>query len=232
MFIPFSDHNPLKHITFQRITVSLIVVNSLIYVFLQSDIFPVSNQQSFLAFALVPNELISGAMVFPTSAIWPEEFTLVTYMFFHGGWLHLISNMVFLWIFGDNIEDAMGHGRFLVFYLLCGIIAGLVHAVVSPVSNIPLIGASGAIAGVTGAYLMLYPRVKIWVVVLLKIPVRLPALWVLGAWIALQVFNVVTDDASNIAWWAHIGGFAAGIILVILFKRSSVPLFGAAPDAS
>ncbi len=229
MFIPFSDHNPLKHIAFQHVTVALIILNILTYLFLQSGIFSPSTQQAYLAYAIIPIEYISGTSIFPTDVSWPEELTLVTYMFFHGGWVHLLSNMLFLWVFGDNIEDAMGHGRFLVFYLLCGIAAGLAHAYALPGSNAPLIGASGAVAGITGAYLILYPRVKVWVFILMKIPVRLSALWILVAWFALQVFYVVTNNSSNVAWWAHIGGFAAGAILVSVFKRSAVPLFGAAP---
>jgi len=229
MFIPFSDHNPLKHIAFQRVTVSLIVINTLVYLILQSGYFMVSGQQAFLAFALIPSELVTGTSLYPVTSPWPEELTLFTYMFFHGGWLHLISNIIFLWVFGDNIEDAMGHGRFLIFYLLCGIAAGLVYTYASPGSNAPLIGASGAIAGVTGAYLMLYPRAKVWVLVFMRIPLRLPALWILAAWFGLQVFNVAAKDASNIAWWAHIGGFVTGALLVIGFKRPSVPLFGPAP---
>ena len=229
MFIPFNDKNPLRHIPFQFVTVSLIAINILEYVFLQSGIFASMSRAVFLNVTLVPAELISGANVTNVPAILPEQLTLFTYMFLHGGWMHLLSNMLFLWIFGDNIEDAMGHMRFLVFYLLCGAAAGIAHSLAAPTSTAPLIGASGAIAGVTGAYLMLYPRVKIWVLVFMRIPIRLPAIWLLSAWFALQVFNVVMDPASNVAWWAHIGGFIAGAILVVFFKRSSVPLFGAAP---
>jgi len=229
MFIPFNDQNPLKHIAFQHVTVALMVLNTAIYLFMQSEIFPTSSQHGYLAFAIIPSELTTGEIVFPTAISLPEKFTLVTYLFFHGGWLHLLSNMLFLWVFGDNIEDAMGHGRFLVFYLLCGAAAGLTHAYVSPNSNAPLIGASGAIAGVTGAYIMLYPKVKVWVFVLMKIPLRLSAVWILAAWFALQVFYVVTDVTANVAWWAHIGGFVAGAALVVVFKRPAVTLFGAAP---
>lgn len=231
MFIPFSDHNPLKHIAFQRVTVTIIALNVLVFLIFQSGFIPTSNQYFFLAFAIIPTELVTGNSIFPTNVSWPEEFTLFSYMFFHGGWLHLLSNMIFLWIFGDNIEDAMGHTRFVVFYLLCGIAAGLAHTLAAPGSNAPLIGASGAIAGVTGAYLMLYPRVKIWVVVLMKIPLRLSAIWVLAAWFGFQVFNMFTNTASNVAWWAHIGGFVAGAVLIVVFKRASVPLFGAAPPS-
>ncbi len=232
MIIPFSDHNPLKYIAFQRVTVSLIVINTLIFLFFQSGVFSAPDQQVFLAYAIVPKELITGQNVFINVVSWPEGFTLFTYMFLHGGWLHLIFNMLFLWVFGDNIEDAMGHSRFLVFYLCSGIAAGMVYTFASTGTNAPLIGASGAIAGVTGAYLMLYPRVKIWVLLFMRIPLRLQAVWVLGAWFAFQIYSAVTEDTSNIAWWAHIGGFLAGAALVVLFKRPSVPLFGAAPPSS
>ncbi len=229
MFIPFHDKNPLEKISFQRVTVSLIIINVLIFIGLQSGFFLSLGKQALFAFALIPVELVGTSTASAIPQVWPDELSLLTYMFFHGSWMHLISNMIFLWVFGDNVEDAMGHTRFLIFYLLCGIAAGLAHAWASPASNIPLIGASGAIAGVTAAYLMLYPRVKIWVLILMRIPLRLSAMWVLGAWIAMQIFNVATDTASNVAWWAHIGGFATGLVLVAFFKRSTVPLFGGAP---
>jgi len=119
MFIPFSDHNPLKHIAFQRVTVSLIILNTAIYVFLQSGIFSASSQQVFVAFAVVPRELLGAEQVFQSPVSWSEEMTLLTYMFFHGGWMHLIFNMIFLWVFGDNIEDAMGHGRSVFWFSFC-----------------------------------------------------------------------------------------------------------------
>ena len=176
----------------------------------------------------------------------PEPATLVTYMFFHGGWVHLIGNMAFLWVFGDNVEDAMGHVRFLAFYLLCGMAAGLLHtAVVSsgnglipadvaasagitePVllSQAPLIGASGAVAGVISAYLMLHPRVMVWVLALRFIPLRIYALYALGLWILMQVVMVMLPQEGPVAWWAHIGGLISGAVLITVMKRSDVPLF-------
>jgi membrane associated rhomboid family serine protease len=156
----------------------------------------------------------------------PGDLTLLTYMFLHGGWLHLGSNMLFLWVLGDNVEDSMGHVGYLVFYLLCGAAAGLAHAVMLPASEAPLVGASGALSGVIAAYLMLHPRVKLWVLVLWRIPLLLPAYLVLGAWIVLQVVNIVLAGPDDgIAWWAHLGGLAAGAILTPFFKRRDVPLF-------
>ena len=113
--------------------------------------------------------------------------SLVTYAFLHGSWMHLGGNMLFLWVFGDNVEDALGHGRFLVFYLLCAAAAGYGHALTEPVSIAPLIGASGAVAGVIGAYLVLHPKVRVWVLAFGRLPLRLPAAWVLSAWIAFQL---------------------------------------------
>lgn len=148
-------------------------------------------------------------------------------MFLHGGWLHVIGNMWYLWIFGDNVEDRMGHVRYLVFYLLCGIGAGLTHIFFNPTSGVPTVGASGAIAGVMGAYLMLYPLAK----VVTLVPVfffitfiEIPALFFLGFWVLLQfiqgtVTSTVAQDTGGVAWWAHFGGFVLGAALIFLFKK-------------
>ena len=151
-------------------------------------------------------------------------------MFLHGDWWHLIGNMLFLWVFGDNIEDAMGSIKFLIFYLLTGIAAGLAHVAMNVGSEAPLIGASGATSGIVGAYIMLYPRVRMWSLAFMRLPLKLPAWVVIGAFVATQIFFVVYDIQDGTAWWAHLGGFAAGVVLVDLFKRSDQPLFGGAPD--
>src|SRR3546814_7189725 len=127
----------------------------------------------------------------------PAEATLLTSIFLHGGWMHLIGNMLFLWIFGDNVEDAMGHGRYLLFYLLCGVAGSLAHAAVNPDSVQPVVGASGAISGVMGAYLMLHPRVKVLVLALFRISVHLPAYIVLGSYFLLQILYVTTGTGWN-----------------------------------
>jgi membrane associated rhomboid family serine protease len=155
----------------------------------------------------------------------PEALTLITYQFLHGSPLHLIGNMLFLWVFGDNIEDAMGHVRFLVFYLLCGVAGGLAHAVMTPASDIPLIGASGAVAGVISAYLILHPRVRVWVLAFRFIPLKISAAWALGAWIATQFVMLAIPDETPVAWWAHIGGILAGAFLIVFMRRPGVPLF-------
>ena len=155
----------------------------------------------------------------------PERLTLFTYMFFHGDIFHLAGNMLFLWVFGDNVEDAMGHVRFLIFYLACGVFAGLLHAWMVPDSDIPLIGASGAVAGVIAAYLMLHPRVRVWVLAFKVIPLRISAAFALGIWILMQVVMVLLPQVGPMAWWAHIGGLIAGAVLVVFMRRPGVPLF-------
>jgi len=155
---------------------------------------------------------------------------LITSMFLHGGWTHLLGNMVFLFVFGDNIEDAMGHVSYLLFYLLTGIVAGLTQIVLSPSSTIPLIGASGAIAGVLGAYIVLHPhanvRVFVWILIFVRL-VNVPAWILLGLWFAMQVFSGLAtpaDAEAGVAFWAHVGGFIAGILLILVMRRRGVAL--------
>lgn len=227
MFVPVWDENPLRSIRFQVVTVALIAVNVMVYLLEASGM----SQQAIASFALVPRELfqvgmLGGAAPVPGEAIVvPERYTLLSYMFFHGDILHLGGNMVFLWVFGDNIEDALGHVKFLVFYLLCGVVAGLAHAWLQPASTVPLIGASGAVAGVIAAYIMLHPRVRVWVLALRIIPLRLNALIVLGLWIATQLVMVLLPQSDAVAWWAHLGGLLAGAVLVVFLRRPGVPLF-------
>jgi len=156
--------------------------------------------------------------------------TPVTSLFLHGGFLHLAGNLLYLWIFGNNVEEAMGHGRFLVFYLVCGVLATVGHVLANPDSRIPVIGASGAISGVLGAYAMLYPRARVLTVVPLGFlfpMVYIPAVALLGVWFAFQILSglLAPPGAAGVAWFAHIGGFAAGILLVVPFKRRGVRLF-------
>ena len=226
MFVPVFDDNPLKSIRFQSVTVTLIVVNALVFLLETGGL----TQQAIASFAVVPTELFSRGSLLVAVPVHeriavPEQLTLLTYMFFHGDIFHLLSNMIFLWVFGDNVEDALGHFNFLVFYLACGVIAGLTHALMMPTSPLPLIGASGAIAGVIAAYIMLYPRVKVWVLAFRFIPLRVSAALVLGLWIATQLFMVFVAEAGPVAWWAHIGGLVAGAVLVLFMRRAGVVLF-------
>lgn len=231
MFVPLHDRNPLKSISFQYVTVALILMNVVVFVVFQTEfIYPLGRLAE--AFAVVPIELfsrgllVSGHVLIPDGAVpVPERLTLVTYMFLHGGWIHLIGNMAFLWVFGDNVEDAMGHIRFIMFYIMCGVAAALAHSWAQPQSDIPLIGASGGVAGIIAAYLMLHPRVKVWVLALWRIPLRIPAIWALGFWVGLQFFSAVTATEENVAWWAHIGGLAAGAVLILFMRRPGVLLF-------
>jgi membrane associated rhomboid family serine protease len=146
-------------------------------------------------------------------------------MFLHTNFLHLTSNMLFLWVFGDNVEDAMGHIKYLAFYLICGVAGGLAHCFMLPASKLPLIGASGAVAGVIAAYLILHPRVLVWVLAFRFIPLRISAAWVLGVWVATQLLMVLVNQSDQVAWWAHVGGMATGAILILFMRRPGVPLF-------
>lgn len=227
VFIPLSDDNPLRSIRFQWVTVGLIASNVLVFLWQCGKM----GEASAASFALVPNELFQvrlfgGSAHGPldTLAV-PEGYTLLTYMFLHGDIIHLSSNMLFLWVFGDNVEDALGHFRYLLFYVICGVLAGLAHAYMLPQSKLPLIGASGAIAGVIGAYLVLHPRVLVWVLAFRFIPLHISAAWVLGVWVATQLIMVLVNQSDQVAWWAHIGGVVVGALLVVIMRRPGVPLF-------
>lgn len=169
---------------------------------------------------VIPSRLVTEGMTY-------EQFTRLTAaMFLHGGWFHVLGNMLYLWIFGDNVEDRMGHFKFLVFYLLSGYIATIAHVFYSPGSAIPLIGASGAIAGVLGAYLILFPRARVLTLVFIFVIIQvvpIPAVVFLGIWFVLQIFNgtasLSAQSAQGVAFWAHIGGFVAGMLLVKLFAH-------------
>ena len=155
----------------------------------------------------------------------PIYLTLLTSMFMHASWMHIIGNMLYLWIFGDNIEDRIGHVKFVVFYLLCGLVASAAHIIVGTDSVIPSLGASGAIAGVLGAYLVLFPKRKVKVLMARQI-VNMPAFMVLGLWILLQVFSqisVIGGEGGGVAYMAHIGGFVAGVVLIFLLGGRRAP---------
>ncbi len=231
MFVPIHDTNPLKSIRFQYVTVGLIVLNTAIY-FLFGTTFVFSVQEYLVDFSLIPVEFLGGArlassglQLLQNPLPMPEQFTIASYMFVHGSTLHLLGNMLFLWVFGDNVEDAMGHFRFLMFYLMCGIFAGLLHTAVMSNSDIPVIGASGSVAGIVAAYMMLHPKVKIWVLALWRIPLKISAAWALGFWVLLQLFSAVTSSGEGIAWWAHVGGLMAGAVLILFMRRPGVALF-------
>ena len=181
---------------------------------------------------VIPATLIGGRELPPALHPIPAEFTLLSSMFLHGGWMHLLGNMLYLWIFGNNVEDSMGHLRFVLFYLSCGVVAAFAQAYPDPGSTIPMIGASGAISGVLGAYLLLHPRARVLVLLplgYLSQLVHLPAMLVLGFWFLLQLLNTLlaAPGSGGVAWGAHLGGFVAGMVLIPLFKRRGVRLFSA-----
>lgn len=230
MFVPLYDDNQLRSIRFQFVTVALIVINILVYLLEASHL----DSGAIASFAVVPRELLPASLIDPLISAElisgdtlnvPEFLTPLTYMFFHGDALHLAGNMLFLWVFGDNVEDSMGHLKYLVFYLACGAFAGVMHALIGPSSDSPLIGASGAVAGVIAAYIMLHPRVNVWVLAFKFIPLRISAAFALGAWILMQIIMAILPQAGPVAWWAHIGGLIAGAFLVLILRRPGVPLF-------
>ncbi len=221
--IPIRDVNPSHRTPIVNIT--LIVLNVLAF-FWELSLGPdLPAQLNRVAF--IPARFWSG------ESLVADTLTIFFAMFLHGGWLHLGSNMLYLWIFGDNIEDRLGHGKYLVFYLACGVLATLSHAIMSPASSIPSVGASGAIAGVLGAYLLLFPsaRVMTFIPFGFFIAMReLPAIFVLGLWFLIQLFTGVASvgvvdrqDVGGVAWFAHIGGFVAGLVLIYLMGGRKQP---------
>jgi hypothetical protein len=234
--IPIKDNVPSR--TFPVVTVGLIVVNILIFIVEYFALGPLEMRRFTLQYGLVPvvlREYALGGGIPAGQAITP----LVTSIFLHGGLVHVVGNMWYLWIFGDNVEDRLGHFRFLVFFITCGVIGNLAHYAFNSSSMIPTIGASGAVAGVLGVYLVSYPSAR----VLVLIPVffflhfvNLPALVVLGFWIVLQFLNgaasvVFTQATGGVAWWAHIGGFMGGILIFKLFRpRPKIRYIGARSD--
>ena len=208
--IPLRDVIPSR--TTPYITVTIIVVNALVFVFELR--LPLTDRAHFIeVYGIVPASV--GAQ------------SLLTSMFLHGGWLHFLGNMLYLWIFGDNVEDRVGHGRFIGFYLTCGLAATLAQVVGNPTSVVPIVGASGAIAGVMGAYFVLFPRSRVLTLLPLFIVwelIEVPAILFLGFWFLLQLLSGVGSvgagqDVSGIAFWAHIAGFATGAVAIFFFRR-------------
>jgi len=208
------------------VTLGLVVLNVVVFLFEVSQ--PPGALQSFIqAWGVVPREYTMGRDLAPTIPL-PFWSTLITSMFLHGGWMHLGGNMLYLWIFGDNLEKVMGAARFLVFYLACGIAAGLAHILFSGASSVPTVGASGAISGVLGGYLVLFPHNRVRVLTRGGI-VALPAIAVLGFWIVIQLINglgslAVQTEKGGVAYMAHIGGFVAGLVLVRLMTARRAAL--------
>lgn len=210
MFIPLRDENPTRRFPF--ITVILIAAN--ITIFLIQFFSPGGLEPHILRLATIPYEITHFHSLAPEVRI-PPLLTLLTAMFLHGGLFHLLGNMLYLWIFGNNVEDVLGPLRFLLFYIICGLAASLTHIAFHPLSRVPMIGASGAIAGVLGAYFLLFPGARVLTLVFLFFFIRIipvPAGLVLGLWFIMQVLNV--GLGGGVAWFAHIGGFLAGALLI------------------
>ena len=226
--IPFRDDNPTE-IT-PVMTVTFIVLCVLVF-FYEVSLPPQASEGFVYMYGAIPS-VVFGYTQLPQELVsLPAYGTLISSMFLHGGWMHLIGNMLYLWIFGNNIEDVMGHIKFVVFYVACGVIAALSHALIDPQSNVPMVGASGAISGILGAYLLLYPHARVLVLIPLGFFSRLmyvPAGVVLGLWILMQVLSggmSLGNQGGGVAFFAHIGGFIAGMVLIGFFKDPHVKFF-------
>jgi membrane associated rhomboid family serine protease len=231
---PYRDENETQRLAI--VTAVIIALNLLAWIALQGAGATLPLATSICELGLIPGELTLSLPVgtrFPmgdglvcTTDPGPQPLHLITSMFLHGSWMHLLGNMWFLWLFGNNVEDSMGRLRFVVFYLICGLAAALGQVITSPNSAIPMVGASGAISGVMGGYLVLYPRVRVFTLVTLGFfftSIALPAWVMLGYWFLIQFvsgFASFGGDKGGVAFWAHIGGFVAGVVLVKLFARS------------
>ena len=222
--IPLRDDNPSK--TIPIVNVTLILINLSVFVY-QNYFVPGGAGPLLTRLGFIPYELTHAVDSSPKNLA-PVSMTMITSMFMHAGWIHFLGNMLYLWIFGDNVEDILGHSKYLSFYLLCGVSASLTHALLNLSSQVPTVGASGAVAGVLGAYMFLFPaaRVKTLFIVFVFIRViSLPAIILLGYWILIQVLSGITEFGSGtgggVAWFAHIGGFVTGLVLIILMRKGT-----------
>ncbi|HVY65696.1 MAG TPA: rhomboid family intramembrane serine protease [Gammaproteobacteria bacterium] len=219
--IPLRDDNPVR--SRPVVTISIIVLCTLVFLW-ELTLSPRAERQAMYLLGFIPALLLGNATLEGPTWV-PAPVTIVTAMFLHGGLLHLGGNMLYLWIFGDNVEDRLGRGRFIVFYLVCGTVAAIGQAVADPSSEVPMIGASGAISGVLGAYLVLYPRARVLVLLPLLIifyTVRVPAVVVLGLWFAGQLLSSLAappGSGGGVAFAAHVGGFVAGVLTIRFFLR-------------
>lgn len=232
MFIPLHDGVPMRRLRAPYVTYALIALNVAIFALTGDHILSEDGTAVVAAGLGAIPSVIFGLEALPDGYPFvPAPLTLATSLFLHVSWFHLAGNMLFLWVFGDNVEDGLGHLRFLLFYILCGLAGALVHALANPDSLRPLVGASGSVSGVIAAYLVLHPRVKVWGLVFARIPFRLRAAWGIGLWMALQIGQAVMGGDENIGWFAHLGGFAAGMALVFLLRQRDQVLFGQADGA-
>ncbi len=227
MFLPLHDANPKNHIRYPYVTWFVIAANIVIWALSGFTIESASEAASSasLSFGFIPS-VVNDLKTLPAEfALLPEDLTYFTYAFFHADAWHLVGNMAFLWVFADNVEDALGHIKFIIFYLATVAAGAFLHGLILPASDSPLIGASGAAAGVVAAYLMLHPKIKIWVLAFGRYPLRLSAMWLLGAWILYQLAMFAFASDSQVSYAAHIGGILSGAVLIMVLKRRGVVLF-------
>ena len=222
-FLPLHDTNPRVNIKFHYVTIIIIIINVLIFINTFGMTYSALDNY-LIGYTLIPARLFGNFNLSNGHTNTSVISTLISYQFLHGGWQHLIFNMLFLWVFGDNVEDAIGHTRFVIYFLICGVFGGLLHSLINPLSLSPTIGASGAIAGVLGGYLLLYPRARLLVLAFGFIPVRLPALLVIGAFFTQDLLWGITGAAASkgVAVWAHIGGFVTGFIIIYFIKKTNI----------
>lgn len=223
--IPLHDDNPTERTP----VVTIAGIAICILVFLYQTSLPAGSGNTFVfQYGAIPALVFGQADLPEMNLSVPAYATLITSMFLHGSWMHLIGNMLYLWVFGNNIEDVMGHAKYIVFYLACGILAALSHALTDPSSAVPMVGASGAISGVLGAYVLLFPRAQVLVLIPGLGTTRVAAGIVLGMWFVMQLLSGgmnIGGKGGGVAFFAHIGGFIAGMALIGLFKRRDVPFF-------
>jgi len=218
MFFPLKDENPTK--TFPYMTLFIIGVNCIVF-FLELAVGNSQRALLFAKFGVVPYEITHAVDIEPKVFLGPY-ITLLTSLFLHGGFLHLLGNMWFFWIFGNNIEDVAGHFKFLVFYLLGGVVASMLQILISSSSTIPVVGASGAISAVLGAYILKFPhaRIKTLLFIIIFVTViNIPAVAFIGIWFFMQLLSSIVNRMSNVAWYAHIGGFLFGLFAIRLFEK-------------
>ena len=220
MVLPLYDEAPANRVSPPFVTFGLIAVNAVVFLIALS-LPEASLEAAYAAYGLKPVAFTGPEAFFGAYGRYVD---FVTYQFLHGGLLHFAGNMLFLWVFGDNVEDAFGHARFLAFYLLCGIAGGIVYVLSAPGSGAAMIGASGSTAGVLAAYLMIRPCAKVEVLLYVW-PVKMAAYWVIGLWIASQILHVASRSEGDVAWWCHIGGLGAGALLTLGLRQPGVALF-------
>jgi membrane associated rhomboid family serine protease len=227
--IPLQDDNPTE--LTPVVTIAFMIICVLVF-FYQASLSPRPSEALVFQYGAIP-ALLFGEADLPAAIDVgiPAYATLITSMFLHGGWMHLIGNMLYLWIFGNNVEDVMGHARYVVFYVTCGVLAALSHAMTDPMSTIPMVGASGAISGVLGAYVLLFPHAHVLVFMPGLGMMRVAAGFVLGMWFVMQLLSggmSIGGPGGGVAFFAHVGGFVAGMVLIGFFKRPEVPFFSPA----